>query len=304
MGGEWKEVGKLAFKGQRFHDHALDLSALTELSHFQRMIAQTAKALWKAAHPDRERLPKHFEERTRLCLRRIEEGSAVAPLEVYIQEPEEREFFEREPIEVNEAIDLAHKVLRAVESDEPLPQEFPKELLSDYGRWGNELGEDEAIEVIPIGKEPARFTPASRSRLVAFVEVPHESQVDQIGEVLEADVRQRRFQLWVDDKTGVTVDFSPEQEDQVTSALKDHRTRRLQVKGKGEFSSEGKLQRITEVVQLRFQPVGELQYDLTARPIEDVLAELAREIPQEEWKKLPEDLTDNLDHYIYGSPKR
>jgi hypothetical protein len=41
-----------------------------------------------------------------------------------------------------------------------------------------------------------------------------------------------------------------------------------------------------------------------ARPIEDVLAELARGVPAEDWKKLPSDLTDNLDHYLYGTPKR
>ena len=304
MSGQWKEVVRLAFKGKRFHDHALDLSALTELSHFQKMVAETAKTLWRARHPDRERLPKRFEDRTRLCLRRIEEGSAVAPLEVYIEEPEQPELFEREPIEINQAIDLAHRTFLAAERDEPLPEYVPKDLLREYAGWGRQLAEDEAIEVTPVGKEPARFTLASRSRLAAFVEAPHESQVDQIGEVLKADIRQRRFQLWLDGKTGVTVTFSPEQEDKVTSALKDHRTRRLRVKGKGEFSSQGKLQRITKVTELRFHPVGELPYDPTAPRIEDVLAELAREVPEEEWEKLPDDLTDNLDHYLYGTPKR
>jgi hypothetical protein len=41
-----------------------------------------------------------------------------------------------------------------------------------------------------------------------------------------------------------------------------------------------------------------------ARPIEEVLRELAKEIPQEEWDKLPEDLNENLDHYLYGVPKK
>jgi hypothetical protein len=49
---------------------------------------------------------------------------------------------------------------------------------------------------------------------------------------------------------------------------------------------------------------GEPPYDETARPIEDILAELAREIPEEDWKRLPPDLTDNIDHYVYGTPKR
>lgn len=40
-----------------------------------------------------------------------------------------------------------------------------------------------------------------------------------------------------------------------------------------------------------------------SRPIEDVLGELAKEVPDEEWRNLPPDLSDNLDHYLYGTPK-
>lgn len=304
MSGQWKEVVRLAFKGQRFRDHALDLSALTELSNFQRVVAETAKALWRASHPDRERLPKRFEDRTRLCLRRIEEGSAVTPLEVYIEEPQEPELFEPEPVEINQAVELAHKVFQAVERDEPLPENFPKALVAEYGRLGQELADDEAIELIPKGREAARLTPISRSRLVAFLEFPHESKVDVTGEVLEADVRQGRFQLWVDEKTGITVVFSPEQEYEVTNALRDHRTLRLQVRGRGEVSPQGKVLRIVQVEELQVQRVGEAPYDRTARPIEAVLSDLAREIPEEDWKRLPADLTDNLDHYLYGTPRR
>ena len=49
---------------------------------------------------------------------------------------------------------------------------------------------------------------------------------------------------------------------------------------------------------------SEIHYDKSARPIEDLLEELAGEIPQEEWDKLPDDLNDNLDHYLYGTPKQ
>lgn len=38
-------------------------------------------------------------------------------------------------------------------------------------------------------------------------------------------------------------------------------------------------------------------------PIEDVLRRIASQVPEEEWGKLPEDLTDNLDHYLYGTDK-
>lgn len=39
-------------------------------------------------------------------------------------------------------------------------------------------------------------------------------------------------------------------------------------------------------------------------PIEEILNELAAGIPPEEWERLPPDVTDNLDHYLYGTPKR
>ena len=50
--------------------------------------------------------------------------------------------------------------------------------------------------------------------------------------------------------------------------------------------------------------VTKANYDHSAPPIEDVLEELARKIPQEEWKRLPDDLSDNLDHYLYGIPRK
>ncbi|MBI3681152.1 MAG: hypothetical protein HY235_12240 [Acidobacteria bacterium] len=41
-----------------------------------------------------------------------------------------------------------------------------------------------------------------------------------------------------------------------------------------------------------------------ARRIEDVLRELAAEVPREEWDRLPPGLTDDLDRYLYGTPER
>jgi len=43
--------------------------------------------------------------------------------------------------------------------------------------------------------------------------------------------------------------------------------------------------------------------DRTTRPIEEIIRDLAAEVPQAEWDRLPRDLTDNLDHYLYGTLK-
>jgi hypothetical protein len=75
------------------------------------------------------------------------------------------------------------------------------------------------------------------------------------------------------------------------------------VKGSGEYSPQGNLLRVLQVDELSLT-TSEIHYDKSARPIEDVLEELATEIPREEWDKLPNDLCDNLDYYLYGVPKQ
>ena len=34
------------------------------------------------------------------------------------------------------------------------------------------------------------------------------------------------------------------------------------------------------------------------------LAAIGASVPREEWEKLPKDFNENLDHYLYGSPKK
>jgi len=310
MPSQWKEVVRLHFKGERFRDHALDLSALSELSQFQKLVAETAKTLWRAANPDRERLPKHFEQRTRLCLRKIDEGSAIAPLEVFLEEPDQSQMdlWEKEPqepAEVGEAVEMVYGVFDAIERNQPLPDRFPKRLVSEYTKWGQTLADDEIVEFTPSDRtEPARLTLEHRRRLETYAETPYEDAVDIEGEVFEADVRQRRFQLWIGDSNAVAVSFDEQQEDSVTTALKEHRSLRLRVIGRAELSPDGQMLRITNVQSLDIVKPQVSEFDSGSPPIEDILSAIASEVPQEEWDNLPLDLTDDLDHYLYGTPSK
>ena len=187
-----------------------------------------------------------------------------------------------------------------------MPIILPQDLLDEYTKLGEGLSDDESIELSPawMPQKPAHVTRKTSERLASFKEGKYEDQVDVSGEVLEADVRNGHFQLWLDENTSVKVSFSSEQEDLVTDALKNHRSILLQVKGRGKFSPQGKPENIEEVTELNLQAAGEIPFDKTARPIEDILMELANEIPEEERKKLPSDLSENLDHYLYGTPKK
>jgi hypothetical protein len=48
---------------------------------------------------------------------------------------------------------------------------------------------------------------------------------------------------------------------------------------------------------------GKEEFDPNAPPIEEKLRAIWADVSEEEWNRLPPDLTDNLDHYIYGMPR-
>ena len=48
---------------------------------------------------------------------------------------------------------------------------------------------------------------------------------------------------------------------------------------------------------------GKEAFDPNAAPIEEELAAILADVPKAEWDRLPGDLTDNLDHYLYGTPR-
>ena len=43
--------------------------------------------------------------------------------------------------------------------------------------------------------------------------------------------------------------------------------------------------------------------DDSAQSFLGMIDEIRAQVPDEEWKKLPTDLSKNIDHYLYGSPK-
>ena len=139
---------------------------------------------------------------------------------------------------------------------------------------------------------------------VWMIQKPYEDQVELIGQVLEVDVKRGRFQLWRNGHGPVHVAFSEEQESQVTEALGNHQTRRLLVAGTAEFAPDGTALRMTAVDRLEILPAEPTLFDQSARPIWEEIEELVSQVPAEEWEKLPDDLSFNLDHYIYGTPKR
>ncbi len=71
----------------------------------------------------------------------------------------------------------------------------------------------------------------------------------------------------------------------------------------GEYrSADEVVERGLELLEAR-DSVPRKQESKDARPIGEIFEELGRSIPEEEWAKVPADLSKNLDHYLYGAPK-
>ena len=110
--------------------------------------------------------------------------------------------------------------------------------------------------------------------------------------------------MWRGNDHAVTVSFDEQQEDKVTTALKEHRLLRLRVVGRGEYSPDGQLLRVMEVRSLDIIQLQASEYHAESPRIEEILSSIASEVPQEEWDNLPRDLTSDLDRYLYGTPPK
>ena len=75
-----RELVVHTFKGGRFNDHGVDVDVLPELIAYKTILVETAKELWRRKNPDRERLPKNFEDSLSLKFYEVKPGSAAIPL--------------------------------------------------------------------------------------------------------------------------------------------------------------------------------------------------------------------------------
>ena len=292
------------FKGKRFDDHGLDLDVLPDLFAYKQLLVETAKALWRRNHPDRERLPKNFEEALSLKFFSIEKGSAAVPIMREYEDQEQADFWRQQPAdELDTAVELVSAAIAAANNNQPLPEALPKNIIPLFGDYGNTLLDDESVELNSRQTStPARYTRSAQRELLARVMKVYTDTVDYTGEVRAVDLG-GTFTLKLDSGAKIPGRFSADQETVVTEALREHATRRLRVKGIAEFQPGGDLKSIIQVKELIIQPMGEPAFDTTARPIWEVLVELGAAIPAEEWEKVPTDAARNLKHYLYGAPK-
>jgi hypothetical protein len=305
MSDEIWDVTTITFSGPRFEDAGLEIDILPELIAYRKLLVETAKELWRSENPERQRLPKGFEESIRLKFYSIEPGSAAVPIK-RVAPHDDRLLFEspHRADEIDEAAQLIDETIAAASEDLPIPDRMPKNALPLLAAMGENLRNGEAIRTRSArSAKAAEFTCETRARVERLLEAVYEDRVDMIGEVRSADVDQRNFAIR--DATGAKIPakFQPEDEAAITDALHDHALCRVAVVGLGEFSTrDGSLRRILRVDRVeRRAATSDEDYDDSAPPLWQSVIDLGASLPPEEWGRIPTDLAANLDHYLYGS---
>ena len=288
------------FHGRRFDDGGVDLDVMPDLYRYKVLLVEVAKELWRRNNSDRKNLPQNFEDSLSMKFYEVRPNCATVPLERVLS-PADREQLWDSDDELDDAVNLVTETIEAAGKDQTLPEQFPKNLLKLFQDYGKTLCDDEWIELRPAKRESGiRYDSVVRERITRWVESPYEDAVDVTGEVTMADVKKPQMAMQLNDSRKIEAAFRPEDEDIITTALKQHSTAKLRVIGRGQFGTDGLVRKVTEVTDIRLLPTGERPFDSSAKPIWEVFAEILSEVPAEQFARLPVDGADRHDFYIHG----
>jgi hypothetical protein len=289
------DLATLRFDGERFRGHALDVECTQELVAYRNLILECAKELWRRKHPGRVRLPKGFEDGFRVQFDRITEGSAVVPL-TRIREEDQGLLDLGNIDEFDEAAELIDATISAANQERLLPENLPTAVLPFFREFGRSLREGETLYTrARHSVAEAAYDLHARERLFKWLDPAYEDKVDVTGEVRMANVTQGAFTLLLDDGvTFVAGRFSPEQEDLVLDALRNHRNTRMRVRGIGEFgTSDARLRRFVQIDEVA-QAASE-QFDEQAQPIWEQVVSIGASAAAGTWDDVPTNLSQDID---------
>jgi hypothetical protein len=178
---------RLRLIGGRFDGAGMPVEALGELVAYQDLVVGVAKEVFRAEHPDRQRLPSAFGERLQLRLGTVEQGSVMPVLE----RPREPGALMPVPDEFTRARDIIEDAIAAAETNANLPASFPRQALVLFNRFGQTLHQDEAIELRRgNAKSGPRYTQQIRRRLVLETGSTVQDEVEGVALVLELNAGQ------------------------------------------------------------------------------------------------------------------
>jgi hypothetical protein len=234
--------------GPRFAGGAIPLEVLADFAALSEMIVEVAKWKYREGNPTRKRVPRGFADGISLKLTGVEEGSAIPVISLVIAPalfpPTAQQYFEEARQAIVEAVGAA-------EQNKKITTWLPEKLLGYFDRFGRNLAEGEAIELMDaLSRVPVHLTKETRRKLIlasSANEFTEETAVH--GLVHEFDQRARTFELTLANGAILSrIPVESQHYDAILEASSGFRDKlRVRVYGIGRFDRNNRLQEIEEV---------------------------------------------------------
>lgn len=197
------------FDGSRFDTHMLPYELLPDIHAYAILIERLAQHLYREIH-GRKRIPKEFKEKFNLKLGKFEEGSTVAPLVRELQ-PGYGEA-EAEADEYSMARNMVNEVLKATQNNQPIPTDFPSNLLPLFNNFGKGLLTSESIYLSSQNTFPDattyKYDRNVRLTLITTGKSDYKGSCNLLGKLDGLEVRKKKIKLIVNDETEIPLSFN------------------------------------------------------------------------------------------------
>lgn len=265
---------RVRFAGGRFDSHTIPFDVLPDLAAYRDLVVEVAKHLFRERNSDRQRVPKGFEESFQLGLSQVIQGNSATALAQRLDALEEQPTeagqvgfdFPRYG-EFEDARDLLDRVIAAANDGQALPQEFPRELVGKFNRFGQSLRAGEHAELSHGRTAPVRYDSETRKRIVLSANSTYENVLDQRFTLTGGEIRACIVHLVDEDGTRFDLRVDTDEECEKAIARRRHQVR---VVGAGLFDRQDRLTKITDYKELIYTDEEPQQ------PLDERLDEIAR----------------------------
>lgn len=236
-------------EGNRFEKHAIPLDVLRDLSVLEDMAIEVAKWRYLSDHPERSRTPRGFMDGVSLSLSAIEEGSAIAAIDM---QTESAELIDDAVVYFEKARDSILGVIGAAERSQSIEDVLPGSMLTYFNRFGRSLRDEETLvlydpEADAIG---VRLNQNIRRSLVFASEQVKQYSKEAIlrGTVPEADQERQTFQIQLVNGSRVQAKLEPVHSHTILRAFNNyHSGQKIAVQGVGTYDRTDRLQMLESV---------------------------------------------------------
>jgi hypothetical protein len=285
------------FVGKRFEDNGLDFDVLDELVAYRDIILELAEYIWKIEHPERERVKKRYLKDIQFKFFDLEKGSVVIPIQISTHSPQ---LFPFENI--FKAADTFNETIESIKNGTRLPVSLPKSILPRFTSYGKSLLQDESYELVSprVTSKIIRFDKEIREKFTCLLEKEYSDTIDVSGEIRETDLDGKSFKIRLINGKKISGKFSSiDQETKILKALDPNLNISARIIGTGSFEN-GCLEQIVEVKEVILNQPSIFEENKADTSIWKKAKQLADSLPEMERKKLPNDLAENHDRYLYS----